>query len=208
MAPAAMAACPANSTPGIAPGSPPHLDFADGRCAYPDMLRGAWNETLRYKSPTIITLPHFYQACLLRPSRVLVACMLHWGSHLRMCWLAADAGRHARSGWLHPGSYACTCVALLQYRAGSMLSAGRPCHSRDHGDGVCSRPSAPRLVLWRRALRGLHASGTRPCGRASMSAGVPEPYSQTPPASRAAQPCLCSSVCEKSLVLPSLKPHP
>ena len=76
MAPAAMAACNASGTPAIARGGPlPSVSDAE-RCEYPDMLRGAWNETLTFRCPTIITLPHFFKACLLRLSRK-PACIIH-----------------------------------------------------------------------------------------------------------------------------------
>ena len=32
-----------------------------GRCAYPDAIQGTFNQSLTYESPTIITLPHYYQ---------------------------------------------------------------------------------------------------------------------------------------------------
>lgn len=75
MAPAAMAACNASGAPAIARGGP-WQSVPDERCEYPDMLRGAWNETLTFQCPTIITLPHFFKACLLRLSRV-PACITH-----------------------------------------------------------------------------------------------------------------------------------
>lgn len=62
MAPAAFAAC--NATGGASAGTPggqTSSSAEDERCAYPDMVQGAWNETLTYKSPTMITLPHFYK---------------------------------------------------------------------------------------------------------------------------------------------------
>jgi hypothetical protein len=62
MAPAALAACPANASASSGAARTDASQGADERCAYPDMLRGAWNETLTYRSPSLITLPHFYQA--------------------------------------------------------------------------------------------------------------------------------------------------
>ena len=76
MAPAAMAACNASGTPAIARGSSLQGDNDIERCEYPDMLRGAWNETLTFRCPTIITLPHFFKACLLHLSREH-ACIIH-----------------------------------------------------------------------------------------------------------------------------------
>ena len=71
MAPAAMAACSASGAVAVAPGSPPQSASDDERCAYPDMLRGAWNETLTFACPTIITLPHFFMARPLWPAKML-----------------------------------------------------------------------------------------------------------------------------------------
>ena len=67
MAPAAMAACDASSPSATAPGSTLQSGSDDERCAYPDMLYGAWNETLAFRCPTIITLPHFFKACPAAP---------------------------------------------------------------------------------------------------------------------------------------------
>jgi len=62
MAPAALAACPANASASSDAARTDARQAAYARCAYPDMLAGAWNETLTYRSPSLITLPHFYQA--------------------------------------------------------------------------------------------------------------------------------------------------
>ena len=59
MAPAAFTACNPNDHPTAPSGSPASSD----RCEYPDMLQGAWNATLTYRSPTLITLPHFFKVC-------------------------------------------------------------------------------------------------------------------------------------------------
>lgn len=59
MAPAAFTACNPND-PSTAPSDSP---TSSDRCAYPDMLQGAWNATLTYRSPTLITLPHFFKVC-------------------------------------------------------------------------------------------------------------------------------------------------
>ena len=76
MAPAAMVACNASGASAIPRGGPWQSASDDERCEYPDMLRGAWNETLTFRCPTIITLPHFFKASLLHLGTV-PACVTH-----------------------------------------------------------------------------------------------------------------------------------
>ena len=80
MAPAAFTACNPHDPSAAPSGSPASSD----RCAYPDMLQGAWNATLTYRSPTLITLPHFFKVCrpILRENAMCTSRTAHITFHI------------------------------------------------------------------------------------------------------------------------------
>jgi len=109
MAPAALAACPADAGASSGAARTNAGQGEDERCAYPDMLAGVWNETLTYRSPSLITLPHFYQV------RALGA-RLHMFPLLRVPADSACAICCAMHAWSRTRPSACACSPVLRLK--------------------------------------------------------------------------------------------